>query len=137
MTLTATTLTVASGVLTGTDSFIVTATCSRGSGYRPIIGATGQSTPRVVSRSSAWRRDLDGYTLNNYGTATWTGNGYYPVFNNGTVFNNLAGAELRRPVRRPARRGYPSQTGSGAFNNAGSFTKSAGTGTTEVRRAVR
>ena len=86
--------------------------------------------PTAASPSTA-SRAVWTVAPNNHGAATWTGGGTIGFYN-GAVFNNLAGASFDARCDGQLGRGYPDLLGSGSFNNAGSFTKSAGTGTTEV-----
>jgi hypothetical protein len=81
--------------------------------------------------SGTFSRTLDRATLDNAGTATWVGGNI--LGSNGGTVNNLAGAT------------FDAQTDAGflnlivgagpTFNNAGTFSKSAGTGTTTFEAA--
>jgi hypothetical protein len=73
-------------------------------------------------------KTLDGQTLDNVGIATWSGTGSITFFN-GAVWNNPAGSILL--VQNDATIGGAS-TGNSVFNNAGTFRKVTGTGTTAV-----
>ena len=64
-----------------------------------------------------------GYTLNNYGAATWTGVGGIQA-DYGAVFNNLAGASF--DVQGDGSFYYPGRGAQSEFNNAGTLTKSVG-----------
>ena len=66
-----------------------------------------------------------GGTLNNAGSAIWTGTGEIR-FEPGAAFNNLAGASFDVETDADVHWGG----GAAAFNNAGTFIKSAGTGET-------
>ena len=123
VTLTVPTLNVAYGTLTGTDSFTATgpfnfteATVS-GSGTIDAYGGIPAPFGAIA---------LDGVTLNNYATATLTRDGI--GFAHGAVFNNEANAIFDDQTD-----GTIGAVGAaGTFNNAGTFTKSAGTGVTAV-----
>jgi len=128
VTLTVTTLTVRS-VLTGTDSFVVDGPFNWNYGGQLIGGGTIDAEGGINIGSGGLL--LYGYTLNNHATATWTGGGTI-AFDNNAMFNNLAGANFDAQCDGQLGRGSASSYGNGAINNAGSFTKSAGTGTTEV-----
>src|SRR5262249_4363280 len=79
---------------------------------------------------------LAGVTLNNHGAATWTG--YSAIYvSDGATINNLAGATFDAQVDGRLTRD-PSQPGSLpplAFNNAGTFTRSGDTNTTDINIA--
>ena len=130
VTLTVTTLTVSSGSLTSTDSFVVDGLMSW-TGYNANIGGGCTIDAYGGIAIDSLSGGLDGCALNNHGAATWTGGGTIGFYN-GAVFNNLAGASFDARCDGQLGRGYPDLLGSGSFNNAGSFTKSAGAGTTEV-----
>jgi hypothetical protein len=70
-------------------------------------------------------------TLDNAGSAAWTGTGFFQILGDG-VFNNPQGATFDDQTNAsPSRIGSPSIfTLAGTFNNAGRFVKSAGTGVT-------
>ena len=76
---------------------------------------------------------LSGVTLNNHGSATWTGySGIYA--SNGTTINNLAGATFNAQVDGrltwdPAYAGGPAPP---VFNNAGSFIRSGDSNETDI-----
>jgi hypothetical protein len=71
---------------------------------------------------------LDGRTLNNAGDATWAGAGAFNV-NGGAVVNNQADATFTVQSDQSF---FWHTGGSPTFNNAGTFTKAAGTGTTTM-----
>jgi len=103
--------------LTGTDSFVVTGPFNwtsawiSGSGTIDAYGGVGPFGGVL----------LNGMTLNNYATATQSGSDF--GFANNAVFNNLAGATFDSQIDGP----IGNVGDAGAFNNAGTFTKSAGT----------
>ena len=136
VTLTTTTLTVANGSLTGTDSFIVNGLFTW-TGYAANLGGSGTIDAYGGIAMSNLAAYLDGYTLNNYGTATWTGNGYYLYFYDGSVFNNLAGPSfVVQAVGQFGRRLSLADRQRGV-QQAGSLTVSAGAGDVRGRRAVQ
>jgi hypothetical protein len=75
-------------------------------------------------------RFLSGRTLTSLGTAAWSEpSGFVLQLSNGAVFNNPAGATFDSQTNLTI------QNGGGAapsFTNAGTFTKSGGTGTTTI-----
>jgi hypothetical protein len=108
--------------LTGSDSFTVTnlfnwrgGTIS-GSGAFIANGGISFGTP-------AYYKYLVGRTLTNLGSAAWADGYQAAVFlNDGAIFNNLGSFEARDDAN------IATQSGVVAFNNAGTFQKSAGTG---------
>jgi hypothetical protein len=131
---------------TATDSLTITGTCTQTQG-----SVTGPGTLTITGRftwaggsmiggsvvnangglvlSGTTTRTLDGDTFNNAGAATWTGSGDL-VMGHGAVFNNLATAtfdvQTDQSIINPL-------GGTATFNNAGTFSKSAGTGPTTVQ----
>src|SRR5262249_41209995 len=70
---------------------------------------------------------LDTRTLNNAGTATWIGGaGFQMVFFNSAQFNNQLGGVLDLQTDQS----FALQSGTPAFNNAGTLKKSGGAGAT-------
>jgi hypothetical protein len=125
VTLTVPTLSVDFGTLTGTDSFVVT-----GPSLLTVATLSGSGT---IDADGNVRFDsvstLDGRTFNNHAAAATNPNDPGIInFANNAVFNNLAGATFDDTVA-----GTIGDLGqAGTFNNAGSFTTSAGTGTTVI-----
>jgi hypothetical protein len=70
---------------------------------------------------------LNGRTINNAGTATWTAGPF--TTSSGAVFNNQLGATFETDFDGSFTNGFGAQS---QFNNTGTFTKSGGTGTTTV-----
>ncbi len=117
-----------SGTLDGGGTLTVTNVFSWTGGTMQGAGATNLAAGASLNIASTSDTYLNGRTLNNAGTATWTGTGYVNA-DNGAVFNNLAGATF--DVQNNAFFGAYCCSVSGAtFNNAGTFRKSAGSGTT-------
>jgi fibronectin-binding autotransporter adhesin len=116
------TLNLTAGTLTGpgdvtvTDAFNWTGGTLSGLGKLIVTGTT------TLSGSNS--RTLDTRTLQNAGTATWTGTGGVS-FANDAVWNNGSGATL--DVQSTG-----AFSGSGTFYNVGSVTKTTGTGTAAI-----
>ena len=116
-------VTVSGGTLTVTGPLALnglfslgTGSTLSGSGTVAAYGGLGFGGPNT----------LDGVTLNNYATATLTRDAI--EFAHGAVFNNEANATFDSQID-----GAIGSVGNlGTFNNAGTFTKSAGTGITAV-----
>ncbi len=90
VTLTTGTLTVHSGTLTGIDSFVATGMFTWENGST-LSGSGTIDAYGGMTIDTAGISYLSGVTLNNHGTATWTGSsGIYA--SNGATINNLAGA---------------------------------------------
>jgi hypothetical protein len=108
------------GDLTVTGSFTWTGGTMTGAGHTVARGGLAMSTSSNLTR-------LDGRTLDNFGTAVWTGSSALP-FANGARLDNLAGATFE--VWADAgitTSGLPS-----LFSNAGTFRKAASSGITTV-----
>jgi len=119
------------GTLTGTSTVTVnntmnwTAGAMSGSG-RTIIAAgaaLNAANPSIIILSSR--------TLENGGTVLWTGGGIFGVMG-GAVITNRAGALFH--VQSAA--GLGGGGANGRFDNAGTFRKSANTGTTTVQSGL-
>jgi hypothetical protein len=82
----------------------------------------------ISGSSDKWLR---GYRLTNAGPGTWTGTGWV-VLTGGPVFTNQAGASFEIQTDRMF---YQLTDPLGTFQNAGTVSKSAGTGTTEIQMA--
>src|SRR5262249_25262872 len=72
---------------------------------------------------------LDGRTLDNSGSAVWTGSGLIYTYN-GAAWNNLPGSTL--DPRSDTSFYFSGIGGLAPFNNQGTFRKSAGTGSTSI-----
>ena len=108
--------------LTGADSFVVTGPFSYGDSTLSGSGSL-DAYGGIDIHGSAW---LDGRTLNNHGVAALSSDGL--AFAHSAVFNNEANAIFDDQTD-----GTIGNSGAaGTFNNAGTFTKSAGTGTTAI-----
>jgi hypothetical protein len=125
-TLTLGSLTVSGGVLTGTDSFLVSGQFTWAGGT--LQGPQGSSLTAQGSltmdepASDSLSMVLDGRTLNNAGTAYWLEGNI--GFKNGSVFNNQAGATFNDVWQGGGRSFTPLDATATTFNNAGTFIKS-------------
>jgi hypothetical protein len=113
-------LEMASGVLAGSGDLTVgtltwTGGTMTGSGHTRVSGS--------MVLSGTGRRLLDGRTLDNLGTATWTDGGELKT-TNGAVWNNQSGALL--DIQTGSATLSTSSATGGRFNNAGQLRKSAG-----------
>jgi hypothetical protein len=112
------TMTLSGGTLGGSGTVTVTGLLTWTGGDMRDAGRTVAGGGLVLSGGST-KSLLFARVLDNAATATWTGGGIFTTLG---VVNNLVGATF--DVRTDADFGF------GAFNNAGTFTKSAGGGTT-------
>jgi hypothetical protein len=119
------TATLTAGTLTGVGDFTVTGLLTWAGGYLSGTGQTFADGGLAITGGG----QLQGRTLNNAGTATWTGTAGL-AFTDGAVFNNLPGATF--DVQNDASIGIGFLGFTPTFVNAGTFRKSAGTGTTTV-----
>jgi hypothetical protein len=113
--------------VSGTGSFTTTGTFNWtggavGGGSHADIAPLG-----LLNISGPTEKDLTGVTVNNFGTATWTGTGNI-VVSGRSVFNNKANATF--DVQNDVRLVYASL--GGTFNNDGTLRKSRGGGTTAI-----
>ena len=147
--------TIDNSYLAGTDNLVVTGTLTLVGGILQTTGtidAEGGVTIEAFQPSSTGAV-LEYGTLNNYGTATWTGGAI--IANNGVVFNNEPGATFNAlsddsfiwtgnnstsagavpifnnlagaPSQSPARTGSAGTQVGVVFNNAGAVDVSSGT----------
>jgi hypothetical protein len=119
-------LTMSGGTLTGLNDVTVTGLLNWTAGTMSGTGRTISSG--VLNISGSGGKTLDTRTLNNAGLATWTGTDLSVI--NRAVLNNLAGATFDAQTDAALTAGFFNAPGS--FNNAGTFTKSEGSGTTSV-----
>ncbi len=107
------------GTLTGSDTLTVSSGPYDWSGG--IQSGTGVTTAAAgLTLSGAGLKTLSGRTLNNSGTASVTGTGSLQL-GDGAVFNNTGAFDLQTSAGIAAAGALPR-----TFNNAGTFTKSAG-----------
>jgi phage baseplate assembly protein gpV len=111
-------LTLSGGTLTGAADVAVIGLLTWTGGTMSGIGNTYAYGGMILSGNG---RTLDGRTLNNAATATWTGSAGI-AFLNGAVWNNLTNAVL--DVQSTA-----GANGAGQFLNLGTILKTTGTGT--------
>jgi hypothetical protein len=110
------------GTLTGAGNITVTGMFNWTRGTLSGLGTFNANGGITVSGSDGKR--LDGRTFNNPGTFTWSGTGNIDGGND-AVFNNLPGAVFDVQTNQTLGGGI-------LFINAGTFRKSAGTGTTTI-----
>ncbi len=129
------TVTQSAGTFTGAGALTVTGTLTWTGGFMVGPGITTIPVGATLTMSGTAEKDL-GREIDNSGTATWTGTG--PIGSgNGAIFNNLAGATF--VVQNDASFFYNCGSLCGVaatFNNAGTFQKTAGTGTTTFTTTV-
>ncbi len=126
------TLNESSGDLTGPGSLTVTGATVWTGGTMDGVGATiAQGTLQIGLANDANDLEvLDGRTLTNAGTATWAGGGSFSQADGGTVVNEA------NATFGIANDSTWTSDGTARFANAGSLTKSAGTGTTTLEAAL-
>ncbi|HKM46001.1 MAG TPA: choice-of-anchor D domain-containing protein [Terriglobales bacterium] len=118
-TISTTTLTQSGGTLTGSDTVTVSGTLTWSGGTESGSGVTNANGGMTISGEPF----LDTRTLNNAGTATWTGAAFLML--NGSVINNKTGATWNHEADTQIQfEGGTAPT----FNNAGTFEKTSGTG---------
>ena len=114
------------GTVTGGDTITVTGSMNWSSGTMSGSGVTtiqsGATLTVPIGTST-----LDTRTLDNSGTITWTGGTFY--VNSPAVLNNLSGALFDMQSDNTMSWNV---TGTGTFNNSGTFRKSAGAGTSTI-----
>ncbi|MEA2163027.1 MAG: large repetitive protein [Thermoanaerobaculia bacterium] len=125
-------LTITSGVLNLPSGGAISTSASGIVDWNGASTITGAGTLAITSGgtinlSGAGTRIVDGITLNNGGTANWSGGNNLSIINSG-VINNLSGALFY--VTNDNLIYYHCCAPGQAFNNAGTFRKSTATGTT-------
>jgi hypothetical protein len=124
-------LTFSGGTLGGTATVTVTGALTWTGGTMNGGGRTVANGGMTISGDSPNFKQLSNRTLDNAGTATWTGTGALNM-NSNSVWNNLANASLLIQNDAQFGGGNGSQYTGSRFNNAGTFQKTGGTGTTNV-----
>jgi uncharacterized repeat protein (TIGR01451 family) len=122
-------LTMASGRIFGAGGLTVNGSMnwSSDSEIHTTVNIAASATLNI---SGTGTRYIDGGTLNNAGTANWSGGNNISVYNSG-VINNLASGLFSVTNNQLI---YQSCCAAGqAFNNAGTFRKTIATGTTTVQ----
>jgi hypothetical protein len=114
-----------------TGDLVITHAFNWVAGLLSGLGSLDIAAGAALNISGPQGKAVRGLTINNAGTATWTGTGDIVASQN-VVFNNLASAvfdiQNNQSLILPA--GEP--PGSSVFNNAGTFRKSMGGGTTTI-----
>jgi hypothetical protein len=120
---TAANLTLSGGTLTGAGAITVSGSFSWSGGVQSGSGSmTISSSATFTLNSSSSALTLSGRTVNNAGTANWTGSGALQLnagasWNNSGLFNAQNNASI-------------TTSSSATFSNSGTFRKSVGTGST-------
>ena len=120
-TITTTTLTQSAGTLTGSDTVTVSGLLTWSGGTESGTGTTNANGGMTITGQPS----LDTRTMNNAKTATWNGTAF--LLFNGSVFNNKTGATWNHENDSLIAWGGGSTPPT--FNNAGTFEKTGGTGT--------
>ncbi|HOC54034.1 MAG TPA: Ig-like domain-containing protein [Verrucomicrobiota bacterium] len=94
-----------------------------------VVADVTLATNCVLTLSGAVDKTMNGAVLRNGGTVIWGGTGNL-VMNNGSDIENLAGGLF--DVQTDATMYWPGNGYAPTFNNAGTFRKSGGTGTTTL-----
>jgi len=125
------TLTLGGGVLRTSGTLTPTTTFDWSGGVLGGSGSTDIGAGLTVSMTTGSDKTLDARTLNNYGTMNWSAGNL--LLNNGAKLSNLSGASLNCQGDLL----LDSTAGTGmVFDNQGTFTKSAGPGTTATHANV-
>jgi uncharacterized repeat protein (TIGR01451 family) len=121
-------VTFASGRLLGTETLTVNGIMSWSSDSE-IDTTVTIATGATLNISGAGTRHVNGGTLNNSGTVNWSGGNNLSIYNSG-VINNLAAGLFS--VTNDQLIYQSCCSAAQAFNNAGTFRKSAGTSVTTI-----
>lgn len=117
---------VLNGTIGGNGNLTINGNMNWSGGTMSGSGVTTIAPGGTLLISGSWH-DLDGRTLNQGGTATWTGTGTIDL-SNGALINNQAGASLE--AQDNGRMYFGGSGATPAFNNAGLFRKAIASGTT-------
>ena len=120
------------GKLAGEGDFTVTGSLEWAAGGMTGTGSTHIPADGMVNITGEREKDFSGRTFNNAGTVVWTGSGRILSATGGAVFNNLATGTF--DARSDATFTWSLFNDRPVFNNHGTFIKSGGSGTTELRR---
>jgi hypothetical protein len=133
VTLTTGTLTVEPGAtLTGTDSFTTTGMFTVSDGSRLSGPFTVDACGGMLLDTSSYVLHLDGVTINNHATATWTGHpGIYG--SGGAAINNLAGATFNAQADAQFLWDTSQPGPIPMLSNAGTFIRSGDAGMTDIQ----
>lgn len=119
------TLALSAGTLTGSGDIVIDGILNWSGGT--ISGSGAFTTNQVLNLHTNTNKTLKGRTITNTGTANWIDNGDI-LFADNCVFLNQNGALFNIQNNVAIKFTVPS---GGVFNNAGTFTKSAGISTSE------
>ncbi len=127
--------TLLSGALQGSGIVTVTGVLTWTGGMMVGPGKTYITPGARLNISGSEEKQLDGRQLNNAGTVAWSGSGAITLFSSSAspVINNSGLFEVRNDSPLDA---FSVYIGSGAFNNSGTFRKTASSGTTSLRGAL-
>jgi hypothetical protein len=125
-TTTAQNLNFAGGTITGTSTLTVTGVLSWTGGSMAGTGVTYiPPSAQANIASSTGSIQIDGRTVNNEGTATWMNAGQFYLYSG--TFNNNGLFEVRNTF---------SPSGSGVFNNTGTFRKASDVANIDIHDGV-
>ena len=123
-------LDISGGTLSGSGVLTVTGTLNWTGGWQSGSGATVIAPGAALNASGSSSKTLAGSrTLENQGTITWSGTGTFSVNQNSTAVIQNSGLF---DAQADAALGSGQLATTAAFNNAGIFRKSGGTGVTTV-----
>lgn len=118
-----------SGIITGNADLSITGEMSWSSGSLAGSGTTNVNPGAALAISGSGLKNLIKRTLRNQGTITWTGTGELKLRNHAHI-QNEAGALF--DILNNVRMDYVLADSGGSFTNAGTLTKSAGGGETQI-----
>jgi hypothetical protein len=121
------TLNVSGGTVSGSADLAVTNSFSWTGGSLAGTGSVSVGSGASLAIGGSSGKTLDGWTLNNAGTGTFSGTGSLSL-DNGAVFNNQSTGTFTLMNDQ----GFLAFGLTSTVNNAGTFTKSPSTNTTEI-----
>jgi hypothetical protein len=123
------------GTLTGSDTVTVSGLTTWLQGTMSGMGTTNANGGLVIGANDTNNHSeaLAGRTLNNAGKAQWLTQTGTVYTSGASTFNNLAGATFDVPEGMQLQ--WSNDDSNSTFNNAGTMTVAAGTGTTEIDAA--
>lgn len=122
-------LVLAAGAITGSANLSIAGQMSWISGSMAGSGATTINSGAELAISGSDHKNLIKRTLSNQGTVTWTGSGELKLRNHAHI-ENESGALFE--IENNVRMDYVLADSGGSFTNAGTLTKSAGGGETQI-----
>lgn len=122
-------LVLAAGAITGSANLSITGQMNWSNGELSGSGTTTINPGAELAISGSDHKNLIKRTLRNQGTVTWTGGGELKLRNHAHI-ENEAGALFE--IENNARMDYVLADSGGSFTNAGTLTKSAGGGETQI-----